>query len=140
VTTAELKKIVQRYYDEIWTQGKTELIDLFFAPDYVNRDPATPAPNGEIHGREGMKGLVAAYRTTFPDLIMHIDGQVAEGDKVVSWWTASGTMSAPLNGIPANGKHGAVKGMTVTTFRNGEIVDDDVVWDLFGLLKQLELA
>src|SRR4051794_40681288 len=67
-----IKRIVRDYYDEVW-KGNLALIDTLMAPDYINRDPATPAPNGEVHGREGMKQLVSTLRGAIPDIVMTID-------------------------------------------------------------------
>ncbi|HEY7034074.1 MAG TPA: ester cyclase [Thermomicrobiales bacterium] len=132
-----LKRIVRTYYDEVWSKGNLALIDTLMAPDYVNRDPATPAPNGEMHGREGMKELVSTLRGAIPDMVMTIDGQVAEGDTVVSWWHASGTFLGALNGLPPTGAPGGTTGITVTTFRNGEIVSDHAIWDTLGFMMRV---
>src|SRR6476661_10299034 len=115
MTSEERKAAVRRYYQEIWNRGNLALIDELMALNYRNCDPATPGA-GVIEGREGFKQLVVSYRTTFPDLHFEIEGQVAEGDRVVSWWTAGGTMKAPLNGMPATGVSGAVTGITISTF------------------------
>src|SRR4051794_12230853 len=93
-----LKTIVRNYYDEIWSKGNLGLVDTLMAPDYVNCDPATPAPYGELQGREAFKGLVTAMRTAIPDMVMTIERQVAEGDTVVSCWRATGTFLGELNG------------------------------------------
>lgn len=132
-----LKATVRNYYDEVWTKGNLALIDTLMAPDYVNTDPATPAPNGEIHGREGMKALVSALRGAISDMVMTIDGQVAEGNTVVSWWHAEGTLTGSLFGLPATGQRGGTTGITITTFRGGEIVSDRAIWDTLGLLTRV---
>lgn len=132
-----LKQIVRTYYDEIWSKGNLALIDTLMAPDYVNRDPATPAPNGELHGRDGMKHLVSSLRGAIPDMVMTIDGQVAEGSTVVSWWHATGTFLGELNGLLPTGAAGGTTGITVTTFRNGEIVADHAIWDTLGFLTSV---
>src|SRR5262249_11771376 len=129
------KQIVQQYYARIWNNSELTLIDTFMAPDYVNRDPATPAPNGELRGRDAMKQLVQTYKTAFPDLTFTIEGQVEEGDKVVTTWNACGTFLGELNGLEPNGRRGCPRGITVSQFRNGEIVLDDVIWDFAGLLR-----
>ena len=47
-------------------------------------------PEG-IHGVEGARQFAAGMRSAFPDLTCTIEDQIAEGDKVVSRWRASGT-------------------------------------------------
>ncbi len=131
----ENKAIVRRYYQEIWSEGELSLVDELFSPNYENHDPATP---GEVlRGREAFKQFVGGFRTAFPDLKITITEQYAEGDTVVSGWTAGGTQRGPLMGMPASGRAGAVRGVTITHFAGGKIVRDDAVWDTLGLLKQL---
>jgi predicted ester cyclase len=132
-----LKAIVRNYDDEVWTKGNLALVDTLMAPGYVNIDPATPAPNGELHGRDGMKGLVTTLRSAIPDMVMTIDNQVTEGDVVVSQWHATGTFLGGLNGVPPTGQQGGTTGITVTTFRNGEIVSDYAIWDTLGFLMRV---
>lgn len=131
------KEIVRSYYDRVWSNGDLAAIDALMAPDYVNRDPATPAPNGEMHGRAGMKALVSALRGAIPDMRMTIDEQIAEGDVVVSRWHATGTFLGELNGLPPTGRAGGTTGITITTFRDGEIVADHAIWDTLGFLRSV---
>jgi steroid delta-isomerase-like uncharacterized protein len=137
MNTEALKGIVRTYYDEVWTKGNLALVDTLMAPDYVNCDPATPAPNGELHGREAFKGLVNTLRGAIPDMVMTIDNQVAEGNVVVSRWHATGTFLGELNGVPGTGQAGGTTGITITTFRNGEIVSDYAIWDTLGFLMRV---
>jgi steroid delta-isomerase-like uncharacterized protein len=130
------QQIVKRYYDEVWCNGKTAIIDEVMAPDYENHDPATPGKC--IKGREAFKGLIAAYREAFPDLRMDIYEQHTSGDTVISRWRAIGTHKGALMGIPPTGKRGEpVEGVTFSRFANGKIVRDEAVWDLAGLLRNL---
>ena len=129
------KTLVRRYYEEMWNTGDLALIDAWFAPSYANIDPATPG--GVVHGPEGMKQLVTAYRAAFPDLRFTIDDMIAEGDQVASRWTARGTHRGDLRGIPPTGLSVTVTGITFTRLDGGMIVEDRVNWDTLGLLQQL---
>lgn len=138
MTSDARKAIVQRYYNEIWNNGDLALIDELMAPEYQNIDPATPN-GGIVYGREGMRQLVTTYRTTFPDIHFDLHEQFAEGEMVISRWTASGTMQSSLNGLPATGRHGSVTGITLSRFADNLIVEDVVNWDTLGLLIQCGL-
>jgi steroid delta-isomerase-like uncharacterized protein len=135
MTGEQRQAIVRRYYDEIWSQGRLDLVDDLFAEDYVNIDPATPG--GAVHGRAGMKALVAGYRAAFPDLRFTIEAQFGDADRVVSRWTARGTHRGPLLDIPPSGRAAAVEGITVSRFAGDLIAEDYVIWDALGLLRQL---
>ena len=135
-TDANAKKaLVRRYYDEVWSQGRLELVDQLFHPEYENHDPATPGVM--LRGREAFKGLVATLRGGVPNMKMRIDEQVCEGDVVVTRWTASGEQTGTLFGIPPTGRSVDVTGVTTTRFRGEHIVSDHAVWDTLGMLRAL---
>ena len=136
MNTATMKQMTRRYAEELFSQGKLEVADELFGPDYVNLDPTTPG--GCVKGAAGMKQLVAGYREAFPDLVFAVKDQWADGDTVVTRWNAQGTHQGPLMGFPATGKRGApVEGVTISKFRDGKIVEQRAVWDALGLLRQL---
>jgi steroid delta-isomerase-like uncharacterized protein len=85
----------------------------------------------------GLKKFYSALWGGFPDLTIHIDELVGEGDKVVWRITASGTHSGSFQGVPATGK--AVKFGAQYTFRfeNGKIVERWSTLDRLSLLVQI---
>ena len=95
----ENKAIVRRVNDEVFSQGNLDLVDELFSPNYVLHDPGIPG--GELRGTEDFKQQwVGMFRTTFPDLQLSVEDQVAEGDKVVTRYTGRGTHQGELMGIP----------------------------------------
>lgn len=72
-----------------------------------------------------------------PDLRFTIEQEVAEGDAVVSRWTAKGTNSGPLMGIPPTGKVITMAGINIFRIANGKITEDRTAEDTLGLLQQL---
>jgi predicted ester cyclase len=68
---------------------------------------------------------------------MTIDQQIADGDYVVSRWTATGTHEGKLTGISATGKQATITGITIDRIKSGQIAESGENWDTFGLLQQL---
>ncbi|HVZ74618.1 MAG TPA: ester cyclase [Polyangia bacterium] len=135
MNTEEKKQLVRRYYDEVWSRGNVALIDELMTKDYVNDDPATPGRR--IQGREAFKHLVTTLRGAFQEMKMTIKAQHAEGDVVVTEWSAHAFHRGTLNGIPPTGKEGTTTGVTISTFAGNQIAEDRAIWDLFGLLRQV---
>ena len=96
------KTLVRRVVEEVYNQGNLAVADELAASDLVVHQTSQ-----EIRGREGAKQYVAALRAAFPDLHMTIEDQIAEGDRVVTRWTARGTHTGEFHGIPPTGKTGS---------------------------------
>ena len=130
------KSIVLRFYKDIFEQGKLNLADELFAADYVNDDPHGP-PGGWPHGPQGVKMIVTSYREAFPDIYYKIDEQLADGDQVVTRWTAGGTNTGSLMGMPPSGKKVRITGISIERIANGKIAATHVSLDLLGLMQQV---
>jgi len=80
------KELVRRCIEQAVNTGSLKVADELLANDYVYREPTV----GEKRGREGFKQLITMYRTAFPDVRLTVEQQIAEGDLVVTRWTARG--------------------------------------------------
>jgi steroid delta-isomerase-like uncharacterized protein len=128
------KTIARRLIEETFNKGNLAVVDEFCAMNYVGYDPALPNPS---RGPVELKQNINMYRTAFPDAHLTVEEQVAEGDTVVSRWTARGTHKGPLMGIPPTGKQATATGITISHFAGGKVVEERVNWDALGLLRQL---
>lgn len=133
----ENKALVRRLIDEVWNQGKLAMTDELVAPNFATHDPGSPDFG---RGPQAVKQGVSLYRNAFPDIRFTIEDMVAEGDKVVTRWTASGTHKGELSGIPPTGKKTTVTGVTISRFAGGKIVETWSNWDTLGLMQQLGVA
>ena len=109
------KAQVRRVIEEIYNRGDLAVIDELAASDLVIH-----ASSQEIRGRDGAKQYVAALRAGFPDLHLTVEGQVAEGDMVVTRWTARGTHTGAFQGISATGKAVRVAGTDIDRIIDGK--------------------
>lgn len=129
------KTVARRFFEEVFGQGKLDVLDVIVAKDHDNKGPATLP--GLPAGPEGAKQVVTMYRNAFPDFRVTVDEQIAEGDKVVTRWTAHGTHKGELAGIPATGKSSTVTGISVDKLVNGKIAESWGIFDQFGMMQQL---
>ena len=133
MSTEENKALERRGIEEGWNKGNLTVIDELIAANVVTHRP--PAP--PLQGTEAFKQFVLMYRSAFPDLHYTIEDQIAEGDKVVTRWTARGTHKGELMGIPPTGKQGTVTGISVSRWANGKVVEIWINADDLGMLQQL---
>ena len=129
------KALSRRFLEEVFNNGKLNVLDEIIAKDHVTTGPGTLP--GLPTGPEGQKQLVTVYRNAFPDVHFTIDDQIAEGDKVVTRWTGRGTHKGELFGIPATGKSSTVTGIAVDRIVNGKIAESWGIFDQFGMMQQL---
>ena len=82
------------------------------------------------HGHQGARRSVALYLALFPDLTFEVNDQVAEGDKVASCWTLRGTH---------RGRKVELRGIVISRFEDGRIIEDWAASDTMELVRQLGL-
>ncbi len=131
--SAENKALVRRLTKEIWSKGNLNLADQIVSTNYVYHDPAL----AHEPGLEGFKQHVTRVRAAFPDIQFTIDDIIAEGDRVVSRWTARGTHRGDFLGVSGTGKPVTVTGTSTSRISRGKIVEHWSNWDALGLMQQL---
>lgn len=132
--TERNKQLVRRAVEEIWNGAKYENMEDFVARDFVVH---MPSPDMKIYGPEGTKQFFTELRNAFPDLHFTITDQVAEGDKVVTYYTAEGTHTGAFKGIPPTGKRIRVVAIDIDRLANGKVAECWSNMDELGLLQQL---
>ena len=131
----ENKALARRVSGELYSsRGTLDAADDIYAPDVVFHDPNSPE---ELHGPEGVKHFASAFRSAFPDRQSTVEDQIAEGDKVVTRYTFSGTHQGELMGIPPTGNRVQMAGMYMSRISGGKIVEEWNIYDLLGLMQQL---
>jgi steroid delta-isomerase-like uncharacterized protein len=128
----ENKALARRWFEEVWNKGRTDAVDEMMASDGraygLGDQPMGPAEFKVFH---------AAYRQAFPDMRIHIDEVIAEGDTVAMRWTVGATHRGELMGLAATGRPSRFEGMSFLRVRDGKIVEGRNVFDQLGMLKQL---
>ena len=132
MTAEEHKRLVRRFFEEVWNAQHLDVIDEVFAP--------TILVNGQPLTRDAIKQLVATRRASFPDIRVTVNEQIAEGDKVSTRRTWEATHQGPYRGIAPTGKRLKWMQISIVRFADQKIVEDWVVGDEFGILQQLDHA
>ncbi len=123
-TLARNRAVAMRVFDEIFNQGKFQVADEIYAPDFQNHG---------LHRSADLKTdqeAVHAEKKAFPDLRLTVQQMVAEGDKVAVLWTFEGTHTGSgYEGLPPTGTRIEVRGMTIWRIVDGRIVEE---WSSFS--------
>jgi predicted ester cyclase len=132
----ENKEKVRRLLKEAFGQGKVEVVDEVLDPDFVCYDPNSEA--GEVRGAETIKQEIEWFRNAVPDLTYTLEDQIAEGDKVVSRYTARGTHQGEFFGVAPTGNRIEMSGIQIDCFdESGKLVEELPEYDLLGAMRQM---
>ena len=135
MSSAENRRLMERFYEEVMSRGNLAFIDEYCSPDYVDHDDDLAAP-----GREGLRQHVAMIRRGLPDTQVTVEDMVADGDKVAVRTTARGTHMGEFMGVSPTGKQITISGMDITRFAEGKIVEHWGLVDAMAMMQQLGLA
>jgi predicted ester cyclase len=117
--STEANKIIRRLVEEVLNQGKLDVIDELFAPNFVDRSTGEQVP-----GPEGVRQFVSAVRAGFPDLLVSVDDLIAEGDKVVIRTTWQGTHQGIYAGKAPTGRQARRTMIQIFRLANGTFVEE----------------
>jgi steroid delta-isomerase-like uncharacterized protein len=130
------KATFRRLHDAT-NSGDAELISKTI-DDHVEADVLirTPLPV-EATGAQALKEVFATLHRAFPDLHITVEDLIAEGDKVVSRNSVTGTHHGQYMGLPPTGKTVAYNEILVCRFVNSRIAETWGIVDVFSQMQQL---
>ncbi|MFF0476891.1 ester cyclase [Streptomyces sp. NPDC004284] len=128
--------VLERFHSAT-NSGEMDLVakavDDLTAPDLVFH---APVPMGAT-GAEALKRVWEALLRAFPDLHVTIEETVAEGDRVVSRNTVTGTHLGEYRGLPPTGKPVSYGEIFIFRFEDGRIAEIRGVVDVLTQLRQV---
>lgn len=117
------KKLVRRYFEQVWNRGDMAAADEIIARDYN-------AYAGGMSGLEAAKLYISSYRSMFPGTHFTVLSMAAEGNKVAVCWASRGThRSASEHPCP-------VTGMSIYRISNGKIAGSWIEQDSAGIYQR----
>ena len=133
--------VVDCFFQELWNQRKLALSDTLIAAECVThqlRSADGPTPS-QTRGPAAMKEHVACWLAAFPDLTWTVEARLASGARVVSFVVMRGTQQGTWMGMPPTGRFIVMRCVTMHDVRQGQIVEDWVLPESYGLFQQLGL-
>jgi predicted ester cyclase len=97
--TERNEAVVRRFIEEVQNKKDMDVFDELNAPNFVNLS----APPGMPTDREGGKMFLGGFLSAFPDSHVTIDDMIAEGDRVATKKTFTGTHTGAFGELAATG-------------------------------------
>jgi predicted ester cyclase len=132
MTLQQNKRVVRRFFEELFGAGNLHLLDALVAPHAVH----VASTSGWEPGREGFRKHVLWFQNAYPDRHLTVDDLIPEGEQVVAFWTMRDTLRGNLGGQPT-GRHVVRKAVSRLRVVNGQVCEFQVHPDRLGLLLQL---
>ena len=129
----ENKKFMNYFIKEVINNKNLNAANDLVAENFIEH---VPFP-GQEPGREGLKFALQSMFTGFPDMTWTVHEQIAEGEKIVTRFTWTGTHKGNFMGIPPTNKTVEVWGVVIDVVKNKLFAESRIIMDSIGLLHQL---
>ena len=134
----ENKQLLQRWFDEVWNNGRADVIEELFDENGVAHGLGDDASN-PIKGPSGYRPFYETFRQAFPNIMVVIEDMVAEGDKVAARCSVRAKHEGEFLGRAASHAPVAFTGIAIVRINNGKIVEAWNNFDFMTLHKQCGL-
>jgi steroid delta-isomerase-like uncharacterized protein len=136
---AEDRKALSRRAMELWSSDTIDTPESIYAKNYVNHQP-DDIVGVATRDLDSWKELFTAFGRAFPKATVKIVMQIAQDDRIATFWELTGTHKGEFVGFAATNKKATSTGINIDRFEKGKIVETWVVWDKYSWLKQLGLT
>lgn len=132
--SADLKQSMQKLIEEAYNNGNFDILDELVDPGYLRYQP----PMKKVSGLADYKTFIEEVRNAYSNFNMEIEEILMDGNKTVVRIILSGkhTGKTPTIQAPPTGREVAMKGCTVSTWKDGKVVEEWVYNDYMGLTQQ----
>ncbi len=136
---------VARAYVTMWNTKDYSAIPHLVSETFTMYDPAIPAkgvvgPQGEAHGRDGLRQFMELITTAFPDFEITVLDMVAGDDIVMYEIRITMTHEGTFSGIPPTGRRVGIQGVSILRLENGLINEHRFYVNMGDVLDQLGLT
>jgi steroid delta-isomerase-like uncharacterized protein len=130
----DTKAIALRLAHDVFSKGDLDAFEALLAEDYINHNIPVPSVPGT---KDGFRELVKATRSAFPDVVVHVDHVIAEGDMVAFHDHVTATSRGEFFGVPPSGRRIEWTEIHWLRIADGRIVEHWTNFDQLGILQQL---
>lgn len=128
--------LLQRWFEEVWNQGREAAIDEMAAPDMIAHG-LVDASGKPIVGPAKFKEFWRQFREAFPDIHIEVHDALTDGDKQIVRCTARGTHQGRSLGFAATHRPIKFTGTVIARVKDGRFAEAWDNWDFHGLYQQL---
>ena len=130
---AEGVALIQRFYDEILSEGNVDKLGDLVTDDVIDHERLP----GQPEGIEGVRQFAEMMRAAFSDFSVTMGPSLESGDLASAQVTCRGRHTGEFMGIPATDRSFEIEGIDIIRFRDGKCVEHWGVTDMMALMQQI---
>jgi steroid delta-isomerase-like uncharacterized protein len=130
---AEGVDLIQRFYDEVLSQGNVDKVGDFVTDDVVDHEPFPGQPDGI----EGVRQFVGMMSAAFSDVKATIGPSLESGDLASAHVTLTGRHTGEFMGVPASDKEFEIEAIDIIRVEDGKCAEHWGVTDNMALMQQI---
>jgi len=134
--TEESKALMRRITEEIWNQGRLDLVPELISEDLIDH-MEVPGLGGK--GQDRYRSHVEMTKAVYSDFRNELDFVIGEGDIAVSYGRIVGTNDGEMMGMAPTGKRVECETIGILRFADGRAVERWGVADGLVMMQQLGL-
>ncbi|WP_203309695.1 ester cyclase [Sphingomonas beigongshangi] len=120
MSTDDAKSVVRRFNRDVIEKGDREAFEALMAPTFINRSAPADAPSD---GESMWNTFDRILRPAIGGLTVTIHDQIAEGDKVTTRKSISGSHNGPLLGAEPTGRPIRIDVIDIVRVEDGRYVE-----------------
>lgn len=117
---SRIREISRSITEDLFAKGKLDLVEEYFAEDYVSHDP----PKGFEAGREGLRAFVQTIHERLSDIEAAATHILVDGDQSAVRWTVRAVHSGEFFGIPPTNETVHVNGISIYQFEGSMVTEE----------------
>ncbi|MGH2382419.1 MAG: ester cyclase [Candidatus Limnocylindria bacterium] len=123
---------VAQFYSEVINGQQLDALDRLVAEDFV--DHGTPPTTG----RDGFRGFLSGRVEGLPNVELHVDDWIVEGDRVVARCRVSGTHRGEFLGYAPTGRRVEWTAIHIWRVSEGRLAERWSQADMLRIVEQLK--
>lgn len=124
----------KRFFREVWNERRTEILSEIFSPDVVFHHE-----HADVIGiKKWEEGFYDVLIEAVPDVHVEIEDIIANGNSIITRWTAQGVHKGELFGVPPSKERIEANGLDWAIVADGKVVEVWSSWSLSFLLRQAQ--
>lgn len=128
------KELVSQFLDLSWRKGNIQQLKAISTDNFYYQTTFTD----EILSLEQYFEYIVTFRTSMPDIMLHIEETMSEGNRVMTHISFSGTVKEPFYGIPATDNIIAFTAVSLWDIKHDKIASLNTLIDIRGIEHQLK--